>query len=257
MSVLAAENIGLTLGGVRVLDDVSALFRRGRVTALLGPNGAGKTTLLSCLAGLRVPDSGAATLDGKDVRSIDRGERARRIGMLTQAGDIHWNVDARTLVGLGRLPHRGRGGETAQDRAAIDRAMAVTDTTIFARRGVEHLSGGERGRVLLARVLAGEPEWLLADEPLASLDPAHQLDVLALLRAVADAGKGVVLVIHDLQLAAQIADDIILLRAGKLIAAGEADAMLTPELIGETYGIEIESGRTPLGHRFLLPISRR
>ena len=257
MSVLAAENVGLTLGGVRVLDQVTATFRQERVTALLGPNGAGKTTLMSCLAALRAPDTGAVTLDRTDVRSIERAERARRIGLLTQAGDVHWNVDVRTLVGLGRLPHRGRGGETARDCSAIDRAMHATDVTAFARRGVEHLSGGERSRVLLARVLAGEPEWLLADEPLASLDPAHQLDVLTLLRAVADAGKGVVLVVHDLQLAAQIADDIILLRAGTLIAAGEADAMLTPELIGETYGIEIESGRTRLGRRFLLPIARR
>ncbi|WP_010161741.1 ABC transporter ATP-binding protein [Sphingomonas sp. PAMC 26617] len=256
MSTLAAEGIGLSLGGKRVLDAVSFAFRRGRVTALLGPNGAGKSTLLACLAALRVPDDGAATLDGADVQRIDRRVRARAIGLLPQAADVHWNIDVSTLVGLGRLPHRGRWGESEADRDAVARALAATDMTGLAGRGVEHLSGGERGRALLARVLAGEPDWLLADEPLASLDPAHQLDVLARLRAIADAGSGVVLVLHDLHLAARIADDAVLLRGGRVVAAGPADAVLTAPLIAEAYGVDVEIGLTPAGHRFILPIAR-
>ncbi len=253
MSALATAGIGLTLGSARVLDDVSLRFAKGRVTALLGANGAGKSTLLSCIAGLRVPHAGVATLDDVDVATLDRRERARRIGLLPQAGDVHWNVDVRTLVGLGRLPHRGRWGETAADREAIERAMVATDVAGLATRGMEHLSGGERGRVLLARVLAGEPDWLLADEPLASLDPAHQIDVATMLRSVAAAGRGVVLVVHDLGLAARIADDVVLLKRGRVVAAGPAGKVLTAPLIGKTYGITVEIGQTPGGARYILP----
>ena len=256
MSVLAAEGIGLSLDGKRILDSVSHTFRRGRVTALLGPNGAGKSTLLDCLAALRKPDDGAATLDGQDVQRIDRRVRARAIGLLPQAADVHWNIDVATLVGLGRLPHRGRWGATAADRDAVARALAATDMAGLADQGVEHLSGGVRGRALLARVLAGEPEWLRADEPLASLDPGHQLDVLARLRSIADAGSGVVLVLHDLHLAARVADDAVLLRGGKVVAAGPAEEVLTAPLIAEAYGVDVEIGLTPAGHRFILPIAR-
>ncbi|WP_375395871.1 ABC transporter ATP-binding protein, partial [uncultured Sphingomonas sp.] len=235
MSILATSALGLTLGGARVLDEVSLRFERGRVTALLGANGAGKSSLLACLAALRIPDRGTATLDGIDVVALDRRDRGRRIGLLPQAGDVHWNVDVRTLVGLGRLPHRGRWGETADDQDAIERAMAATDVAGLAMRGVEHLSGGERSRVLLARVLAGEPDWLLADEPLASLDPAHQIDVATMLRSVAAAGRGVVLVVHDLGLAARIADDVGWLKRGRVVAAGPSDDVLTAPLIGQPY----------------------
>lgn len=256
MSVLAAEGIGLMLGGNRVLDGVSATFRPGRVTVLLGPNGAGKSSLLACLAALRSPDEGAATLDGIDVRAIERRARARAIGLLPQAADVHWDVDVTTLVALGRLPHAGRWGMTDADHAAITRALAATDMTGLADRGVERLSGGERGRALLARVLAGEPDWLLADEPLASLDPAHQIDVLGRLRAVAEGGSGVIVVLHDLHLAARVADDAVLLRGGRIVAAGPADDVLTAPLIAEAYGVAVEIGVTPGGHRFILPIGR-
>jgi iron complex transport system ATP-binding protein len=256
MSILAAEGIGLALNGNRVLDDVSFTFRPGQVTALLGSNGAGKSSLLACLAALRMPGTGAAMLDGVDVQAMDRRKRARAIGLLPQAADVHWDIDVATLVGLGRLPHQGRWGETAADRAAVERALAATDMTGLAVRGVERLSGGERGRALLARVLAGEPEWLLADEPLASLDPAHQLDVLARLRSVAADGRGVILVLHDLHLAARIADDAVLLRGGRIVAAGPAQEVLTAPLIAEAYGVEVEIGVTPDGQRFILPIAR-
>jgi iron complex transport system ATP-binding protein len=256
MSDLVADAVTLSLGGARVLDAVSVAFRPGRVTALLGANGAGKSSLLSCLAALRTPDAGRVTLDGQDVHALDRHDRARRIGLLPQAADVHWNIDVATLVALGRLPWRGRWGETAADRAAVARALAATDTAGFATRGVEHLSGGERGRVLLARVLAGEPRWLLADEPLASLDPAHQLDVLARLRAVAAGGSGVVLVAHDLNLAMRGADDAVLLRAGRVVAAGAARDVLTEATIAATYGVSVEIGETASGQRFVLPLGR-
>ncbi|MEH3120623.1 MAG: ABC transporter ATP-binding protein [Sphingomonas phyllosphaerae] len=256
MSVLAAEGISLVLSGRTVLEPVSAGFAGGRVTALLGPNGAGKSSLLSCLAGLHTPAAGQAVLDGVDVRALSAQARARRVGFLPQAADVHWNIDVATLVGLGRLPWRGRWGETEADRVAVETALAATGMAGFARRGVEHLSGGERARALLARVLAGQPEWLLADEPLASLDPAHQLEVGAQLRAVAAGGSGVVLVVHDLNLAARLADDVVLLRDGRVVAAGTADDVLTVALVGETYGLTVETGVTATGQRYIVPIGR-
>jgi iron complex transport system ATP-binding protein len=254
MSMLAADRIGLTLGGNAVLDDVSFAFRPGRVTTLLGANGAGKSSLLACLAALRVPDRGTATLDGVDVQTLDRRARGRAIGLLPQAADVHWDVDVATLVGLGRLPHSGRWSSTAADREAVERALAATDMTTLAGRGMERLSGGERSRALLARVLAGEPDWLLADEPLASLDPAHQLDVLARLRDVAAQGSGVILVLHDLHLASRVADDAVLLKGGRVVSAGPAGDVLTAPSIAQAYGVEVEIGLTPAGHRFILPI---
>jgi iron complex transport system ATP-binding protein len=256
MTGLRATGLSLSLGRRRVLDGIDLAFSRGRVTALLGPNGAGKSSLLSCLAGLRHPDAGAATLDGVAVAQLDRRVRARRIGLLPQSGDVHWNIDVATLVGLGRLPHHGRWGETGADRVAIARAMAMTDVARFVDRPVERLSGGERGRVLLARVLAGEPEWLLADEPLASLDPAHQIDVLDRLRDVARGGAGVIVVLHDLNQAARVADDVVLLRDGRVVGAGLAGTVLTAPLIAETYGVTVEIGVAGDGQRFIVPIAR-
>lgn len=256
MSGLRVSGLSLTLGRREVLSGIDLAFARGRVTALLGPNGAGKSSLLAYLAGLRRPDSGTATIDGEAVATLDGRTRGRRIGLLPQSGEVHWNVDVATLVGLGRLPHRGRYGETEADRAAVSRAMAATDVTHLADRAVERLSGGERGRVLLARVLAGEPEWLLADEPLASLDPAHQIDVLERLREAAWAGAGVIVVLHDLNQAARVADDVVLLREGRVIASGEAEAVLTAPLIERTYGVMVEIGRAADGRRFIVPLDR-
>ncbi|TCP36842.1 ABC transporter ATP-binding protein [Sphingomonas sp. BK235] len=256
MSVLAASDLSLTLGDRRVLDAVTVAFAPGRVTALLGPNGAGKSSLLACLSALRMPDAGAATLDAVDVRAVTPSARARRIGFLPQQAEVHWSIDVATLVALGRLPWRGRGGDGEADRAAVRRALAATATTALADRRVDQLSGGERARVLLARVLAGDPEWLLADEPLASLDPAHQLDIGARLRAVAAGGRGVVLVVHDLNLAARLADEVVLLRDGRIVAAGETATVLTAETIATTYGVAVDEGVTSRGDRFFVPIAR-
>jgi iron complex transport system ATP-binding protein len=256
MSGLTVSGLSLTLGRRTVLDGIDLAFARGRVTALLGPNGAGKSSLFACLAGLRTPDAGAATIEGVAVAALDGRTRGRRIGLLPQSGEVHWNVDVATLVGLGRLPHRGRFGETEADRAAVARAMAATDVAHLADRAVERLSGGERGRVLLARVLAGEPEWLLADEPLASLDPAHQIDVLERLHEAARAGAGVIVVLHDLNQAARVADDVVLLREGRVVAAGAAETVLTAPLIERTYGVTVEIGRAADGRRFIVPLDR-
>jgi iron complex transport system ATP-binding protein len=235
--MLCAENITLTLSGRLVLSDVSANCAPGKVTVILGPNGAGKSSLLACLSGGRGADSGAVTIGDAPLSALSGKDRARRIGLLPQSGDVHWDIEARALVALGRFARQGRGGLSATDTATIDAAMQATDTAQFAARNVLRLSGGERARVLLARVLAGEPEWLLTDEPLANLDPGHQIDMLDVLSAQAKRGTGVIAVLHDLGQAARIADHIILMREGAVFESGIPSEVLTREALSAVYGV--------------------
>ena len=249
---LILDGLTVRLGGRIVLDAVTATLRPGRVTAILGPNGAGKSTLLRAAAALLTPVSGTVRLDDRPVGNIEPRERARSIGYLPQGGVVHWNVPVRELVRLGRLPH---GTSPAEDDAAIGRAMALTDTTAFADRPVLTLSGGERARVLLARVLTGEPRWLLADEPLANLDPAHALDLVVRLREIAVAGTGILLVAHDLLHAQRAADDALLLAEGRLIAHGPAPDVLTPDNLARAFGVRVVS-MTDGDRLFWVPVGR-
>ncbi|MEH6757612.1 MAG: ABC transporter ATP-binding protein [Parasphingorhabdus sp.] len=253
---LSFEALSLMLRGRVILDDVSGTFRRGRVTVILGANGAGKSSLLSCLSGLREPHSGSVALDGQPLLSLDRKMRGRLIGLLPQRPDIHWNVDVKTLIGLGRLPHSGRWAMSADDERAVTQAMEQTDCTGFADRKVLRLSGGEQGRVLLARVLAGEPKWLLADEPLASLDPAHQFDVLDRLKNYAAAGNGVIVVLHDLTQAARFADDIMIIKEGRILAAGPREQVMTADILARAYGVEVQIGTSASGEPLIVPVRR-
>ncbi|MBA17363.1 MAG: ABC transporter [Sphingomonas sp.] len=251
---LIVSDLDVSLGGRQVLHGLDAVFRPGEITAVLGANGAGKTTLLRTLAGLLTPDDGAVMLGERALGAIDPRERARAIGYLPQDGAIHWNVTAGNLVMLGRTPHRSPfAGPSPADWDATMRAMTVTGTLDFADRPATELSGGERARVLLGRVLAGEPQWLLADEPLASLDPAHQLDLLAQFRRLAGEGMGVVMVLHDLMQAARIADRVLLLREGRCVAFGPAAEVLTPEPLARAYGVRV--AMVPDGSGIALPVA--
>ena len=216
------------------LEAITTALRPGEVTAICGPNGAGKSTLLACLAGLLAPAEGVVLLDGHPVATLPPLARARAIGFLPQDGAVAWDVTVETLVRLGRLPHRA-GPEA--DAAAVDAAMAALDLADFAARPVSALSGGERARALLARVLAGEPSWILADEPLASLDLAHQIALLARFRALARSGAGVVLVLHDLAQAMNDADRVMILDRGCLVADGPPETVLRPPLIARVWGL--------------------
>lgn len=241
MSGLIARNVTVTRGTATLLASVDCQCTPGRVTAIIGPNGAGKSTLLAHMAGLEQPLSGEVLLNEAPLASMDANARARRIGYLPQGQEVHWDIDVMTLVMLGRLPHRGRfAGVSAADRAAVDAALAATRLEALPRRAVSTLSGGERARALLARLLAGEPDWLLIDEPLASLDIGQQLGVLHLLRAAADRGAGVVMVVHDLNHAMNHADHVVLLDKGQLIAAGTPADVLTPYALKQVYGVEAE-----------------
>jgi len=254
---LTIQGVDVTLSGRRVLNDVSATLRPGRVTAILGPNGAGKSTLIKAAAALIAPTQGVIRLGDRSVTALDPRERARTIGYLPQDASVHWNVAAAEIVALGRAPHRNPfAGPSQHDRDAVTTAMAATETTHLAGRPVNQLSGGERARVLLARVLAGEPDWLLADEPLASLDPAHQLDILDRLQQVARGGAGVAIVLHDLLHAGRVADDVLLLKNGRVLASGEAGVVLTPENLRAAFEIEVSVERDGQGRLLCVPIGR-
>ncbi|RYD95925.1 MAG: ABC transporter ATP-binding protein [Sphingomonadales bacterium] len=249
---LTVTGLSVSLGKRQVLRDVSATLRPGRVTAILGANGSGKTTLVKAMAGL-VPSD--VRLGSAHIDTLDPRERARAIGYLPQDGAVHWDVTVESLVTFGRLPHRAPfAGISAEDRAAISHALAVTDTGDLSGRLVAELSGGERARVLLARVLAGRPAWLLADEPLASLDPAHQLGLLDRLRALAGKGMGVVIVLHDLIQAARAADDVLLLREGRVVAFAPVAEALSPANLRAAFGVEVMEVRDEAGRILPVPI---
>jgi iron complex transport system ATP-binding protein len=242
---LVAEGLSVAIRGRRVLHDVTLTLDRGLV-GVLGPNGAGKSTLVRALLGL-VPATGLVAIDGVEARA--RADIARRIAYLPQGQQLHWPVSVERLVALGRLPHLAPFSRLSDtDRAAIDRAMAAADVADLAERPATELSGGERARALLARALAVEAPALIADEPLASLDPAHQLAGMALLRAQADAGLLVVAVLHDLALAARHCDRVLVLDRGAIVADGAPYEALTPALLASTFGIraavaEVEGAR--------------
>jgi iron complex transport system ATP-binding protein len=239
------EALGLTIP--HRLRDVTVQLRRGRVTAICGPNGAGKSTLLAALAGLIVPSAGIVTLGSQPLLDLPAQERARRIGYLPQSAEVAWNLSVHTLVGLGRLPHRASAAENA---SAIADAIAAVRLEPLADRALSTLSGGERARALLARVLATQPQWILADEPLAALDLAHQQSLAGQLGAIADQGRGVVLVVHDLALAMNRADHVIVLDQGRLVASGPPETALSTDIIASVWGLKAQWLGEP-GHRSL------
>lgn len=254
---LSVSQLTVSLGKRRVLHGIDAVLRPGKVTAILGPNGSGKSTLVRTLAGLLAHDAGTVTMGDTPLARLDPRERARRIGYLPQEATVHWDLRVADLVALGRLPHRTPfAGLSDADRAAIDTAIETTGIAPLADRLVTQLSGGERARVLLARVLAGQPQWLLADEPLASLDPVHQLDLLDRLRALAADGMGVVIVLHDLVQAARAADDVLLLRDGRPVAFGPVATALDHQPLRDAFGVEVMVIGDDQGRLLPVPIGR-
>jgi iron complex transport system ATP-binding protein len=229
--MLAAHAI--TLSGR--LDSVTLALRRGEVTAICGPNGAGKSSLLACLAGLLDGGHDAATLDGVPIEELAPRERARAIGYLPQSAELAWDLSVATLAALGRLPWNA--GPT-EDGAAVEAALAAMELKALRQRPVSQLSGGEKARALLARVLAGTPQWLLADEPLANLDLAHQLALLAHFRALAGQGLGVVLVLHDLAHAINHADRVVVLQDGRVVADGLPDQALAEDVLANVWKVK-------------------
>ena len=237
-ALLTAGNLSVTLAGRVVLENVSLALAPGHLVALVGPNGAGKTTLLRALAGL-IPSEGDIQIDGHALSALSLRERAKRFGYLPQGHVVHWPLPARDIVALGRYPHGATDPArlSPKDADAVLRAMQAVDVIDFSERRVTELSGGERSRVALARVLAVEAPVILADEPTASLDPRHQIDVMKNLRATADKGVLVIVVTHDLGLAARFADHVLVLREGRLVSQGAAAEALSEQVMADVFRI--------------------
>lgn len=222
-----------------VLDGIDLAFEAGQVAAIVGPNGAGKTTLLRHLAGLDVPAAGDVELRGQPLTSLGPAIRAWSIAYLPQAASAYWPLCARDLVALGRLPHGANLSRPlrAEDEQAVRRALERVDGMRLAERPVDTLSQGERARVMMARALATEAAVFLADEPVASLDPAYALETMAILRAEAARGACVIVVLHDLGLAARFADRVVVLAGHKIAADGPPSTALGANVIEAAYGV--------------------
>jgi iron complex transport system ATP-binding protein len=256
MTRLEAERLTVAFGDTVALAEVTAFVGAGELVGLVGPNAAGKTTLVRALAGLLQPAEGTVTIHGRSLTSVGRRERARTIAYLPQAAQPHWPIAVERVVALGRHPRLGPWQQpTAADRAAVDQAMRAADVAYLGSRPASELSAGESARVMLARALASEPLLLLADEPVAQLDPYHQIRVMELFQARAAAGLGVLVVLHDLTLAARFCDRLLLLHQGRIEASGPPRAVLTPELLARVYGIVAEIG-TRGGDIFVVPWQR-
>jgi iron complex transport system ATP-binding protein len=238
--------------GVDVVHDASMTLRAGEVTVLVGPNGSGKSTLLRTIARLQQPRTAALVMDGDtDGLALSPREFSRRVALLTQGRPTPSGLTVRDVVEFGRYPYRGRWGRAdAGGRAAVDRALALTGVAELADRGVEHLSGGQLQRVWLAGCLAQETGVLLLDEPTTYLDLRYQVELLDLMRDLADDhGISVGAVLHDLDQAAAVADRIVLLHAGRVVAEGHPEDVLTAERLTKTYGIRVDVDTDPLTGR--------
>ena len=238
-AAIAATDVSVSLGGVPVLKSLSFAARPGEIAGLIGPNGAGKSTLLRVLAGLLRPDSGTVHLDGSLLRSMNSGERARKIAFMPQHDAMHPFTALETVL-MGRYAHLGRFElEGRQDRQIALEAMARTDSAQFEARQLDRLSGGERQRVILARALAQQSGVILLDEPSASLDLRHRLSMMETLRSEAvERGVAVVVALHDVALAGRYCDRLTLLSDGTIAAEGSPSEVLTPGNLRSCFGVE-------------------
>jgi len=246
MNELVAANLSIEADGKALVTGASVSLRGGELVAVLGPNGAGKTTLVRALAGALVPATGSVALDGAAVAELPAATRARRLAYLPQHRPLAWPNPVRDVVALGRYAHGGTVGRLGEaDRRAVNAAIQACDLAGFEDRACDTLSGGELARVHLARALAAEAPMLLADEPMAALDPRQQFRMASHLRGFVDAGGGALVVLHDIALAARIADRLVVMRDGRVVADGMPRAILTERLVADVYGVRahlVENG---------------
>ncbi|MFE7406726.1 ATP-binding cassette domain-containing protein [Isoptericola sp. NPDC057559] len=260
---LDAARVSWATSGRLILDGVDVTAPAGAVSGLLGPNGSGKSTLLRVVAGVQPPSDGGAgaprvAFAGADLLALPRRRRARTLAFVEQEASTDLPVTVLDAVLLGRIPHRPLlAGDSAADRAAALRALDEAGAAGLADREVTTLSGGERQRVHMARALAQEPALILLDEPTNHLDIAAQLDALRVLRTLADRGVTVLAALHDLQLAAQHCDHVVLLAAGRVVAAGDVRDVLVPDVLDPVYGVRTEVLTHPVTGRPVLTFTRR
>ena len=236
---VSARNINVTLGGSPILREVDLTVRSGEVRALIGPNGAGKSTLLGVLTGDHTPESGTVEIAGRNIRSWRSNEIAMRRAVMTQDVMLSFPFTVREVVAMGRSPWRGTAAED-NDEAIVTESLAATDVEHLAPRQFTTLSGGEKARVALSRILAQRTHLLMLDEPTAALDLRHQELVLELARNHARAGGSVIVVVHDIGLAAAYSDEVTILDGGRVVGDGTPHAVLTPELLSSVYQYPID-----------------
>ena len=235
---LHGENISYAVDGADILRNVNCHLQKGEVLALLGPNGAGKTTLLRVLLGLLLPQSGRVRFAAQPLK--DEQQRAKTLAYVPQRGHLAAQLSAWDMVALGRFPHRGnRLGLRTHDRRCVDEALHACDCQHLASRPYGQCSGGEQARLLVARALATEAPMLLLDEPAASLDIAHRLQLYALLQNLAKEGKGVLIVMHQIEDAQHFSDRVLLMNQGHIIADGKPSEVLTADIIRTVYGVDM------------------
>ncbi len=245
-SELRVQQLSLTLGDKPVVSEVSLQLKPGEMLALIGPNGAGKTSLLKAIAQL-LAYRGHVQLGGQDLQQLSLQQRARQVAYLSQGHECCWPISVADLVALGRHPYQQgwrswRAKDKRRDDDAVLRALEKTDLLRLAERPLNQLSGGERARALLARALAVEAPLLLADEPVAALDPYHQLRVMELLRQHCNDGQNAIAVLHDLTLASRFCDRLALMDGGRLVAIGSVSDVLTPDNLRTVYGVSAMQG---------------
>ncbi|WP_349899342.1 ABC transporter ATP-binding protein [Parafrigoribacterium soli] len=256
---LEARQLALSYEGRAVIQGLDLLVPHGEVTVIVGANACGKSTLLRGIARLMRPDAGVVELDGRDIRSMPSKEVARIIGILPQSPSAPEGITVSDLVGRGRYPHQGWFRQwSPEDDHVVERALAVTSTLELAERRVEQLSGGQRQRVWIAMALAQDPDILLLDEPTTFLDVAHQLEVLDLLLQLnREQGTTVVMVLHDLNLAARYADQLVLMASGEVIASGAPSEVITADLVKQAFGLDARVIPDPVaGSPMVVPIGR-
>lgn len=253
---IRGNNLSVVYGGHTVLDGVDLTLETNQLTGLIGPNGAGKTTLLRAFLGLAPSEGGQIWYGDKPAENFSPRERARVIAYMAQGSEIHWPMTARAIVELGRMPHRHPWRSLSPaDKAWVEKAMWDTTVQEFAERPVTSLSGGEKARVLLARAMAPNTPFLFADEPAASLDPHFQLEMLSLLKRQVGPDRGVVVVMHDLNLAQQYCDRLIVVANGKVYADGAPDTVMTDEMLAHVFQVQM-SRWSENGSRFMVPVQR-
>ncbi|MDB5725941.1 MAG: transporter family protein [Novosphingobium sp.] len=256
MVIVTMTALSVELGRRTVLRDVSATVCGGELVGVIGPNGAGKSTLVRALLGLIDASGGEVTIDGHAVEDMAPRDVARSLAYLPQGQTLHWPLSVQRLVALGRLPHLAPMSRLGpEDRDAVAEAMHRADVTHLAERIATELSGGERARVMLARALAVGAKGLVVDEPLAALDPGHQIDVMHLLAREAEGGALVIAVLHDLTMAARFCTRLLLVDQGALIADGAPAEVLTHQRMADIYGITAMidlAGSSPL----VVPLTR-
>ncbi|GAA1347310.1 ABC transporter ATP-binding protein [Falsarthrobacter nasiphocae] len=255
---LRAEGVSLAYDRRVVVENLSVTIPRGKVTVIVGPNGCGKSTLLRGFARLLPPTRGTFFVEGERLAAMPLKESAKRLGLLPQQPIAPEGITVRDLVGRGRHPHQGLFRRfTDADRHAVGRALTETGTLELASRDVAELSGGQRQRVWIALALAQETPILLLDEPTTYLDLAHQMDVLSLvLKTQRERGGSVVMVLHDLNLAARFADHLIAMRGGRVVGEGRPEDVLTREAVREIFGLESTVTECPeTGKPLVVPAS--